>query len=209
VLSERELAAIWHATAIMGDFGRCVRLMMLTGARRAEIGGLKWEEVVHDPAAPRIKLPAARCKNRRPHVIALSPLALAQLPSPRSGYPHLFGRVQGAGFDGWARKTDLDAKLIGMEEPWQLRDLRRTFSTHANERGLALPHIIEACINHMSGHKAGVAGTYNRAAYADEKRAAFEAWGSHVGRSFREERRDQDAVQATLTPVGSDVLGRA
>ena len=27
------------------------------------------------------------------------------------------------------------------------------------------PHIIEAAINHQSGHKAGIAGTYNRANY--------------------------------------------
>ena len=31
------------------------------------------------------------------------------------------------------------------------------------------PHIIEAVVNHVSGHKAGVAGVYNRATYADER----------------------------------------
>jgi hypothetical protein len=30
------------------------------------------------------------------------------------------------------------------------------------------PHIIEAVLNHISGHKAGVAGIYNRARYTDE-----------------------------------------
>lgn len=32
------------------------------------------------------------------------------------------------------------------------------------ELGIA-PHIIEAVLNHASGHKAGVAGIYNRATY--------------------------------------------
>ena len=42
------------------------------------------------------------------------------------------------------------------------------------------PHIIEAALNHVSGAKAGVAGIYNRAHYAEEKRAALERWGAHV-----------------------------
>jgi hypothetical protein len=42
------------------------------------------------------------------------------------------------------------------------------------------PHIIEAVLNHVSGHKAGVAGVYNRARYADEMRIALERWAEHV-----------------------------
>ena len=42
------------------------------------------------------------------------------------------------------------------------------------------PHVIEAVLNHVSGHKAGVAGVYNRSTYTAEKRAALDLWGSHV-----------------------------
>jgi hypothetical protein len=42
------------------------------------------------------------------------------------------------------------------------------------------PHIIEAVINHVSGHKAGVAGIYNRASYSREKREALDLWARHV-----------------------------
>ena len=42
------------------------------------------------------------------------------------------------------------------------------------------PHVIEAVLNHISGHKAGVAGVYNRATYAAEKRQALDLWGAHV-----------------------------
>ena len=35
-------------------------------------------------------------------------------------------------------------------------------------------------LNHISGHKAGVAGIYNRAAYAAEKRHAVEIWATHL-----------------------------
>jgi len=42
------------------------------------------------------------------------------------------------------------------------------------------PHVIEAVLNHVSGHKGGVAGIYNRSIYAAEKRAALDLWASHV-----------------------------
>ncbi|GJE32286.1 hypothetical protein LDDCCGHA_2472 [Methylobacterium oxalidis] len=42
------------------------------------------------------------------------------------------------------------------------------------------PHVIEAVLNHISGHRAGVAGIYNRATYAAEKRAALDAWAEHI-----------------------------
>jgi hypothetical protein len=43
------------------------------------------------------------------------------------------------------------------------------------------PHVIEALLNHVSGNRAGVAGIYNRALYAAEKRAALTLWGAHIG----------------------------
>jgi hypothetical protein len=42
------------------------------------------------------------------------------------------------------------------------------------------PHIIEAVLNHVSGHKAGVAGIYNRAKYSDEMRDALQRWADHL-----------------------------
>ena len=47
------------------------------------------------------------------------------------------------------------------------------------EIGVA-PHIVEAALNHISGAKAGVAGVYNRAQYAAEKKAALARWAQHV-----------------------------
>jgi hypothetical protein len=42
------------------------------------------------------------------------------------------------------------------------------------------PHVVEAVLNHVSGHKAGVAGVYNKAVYEREKKAALAAWATHV-----------------------------
>ena len=43
-----------------------------------------------------------------------------------------------------------------------------------------LPHIIEAVLNHVSGHRAEVAGVYNLARYEAEMRAALTAWADYV-----------------------------
>jgi hypothetical protein len=43
-----------------------------------------------------------------------------------------------------------------------------------------LPHVIEAVVNHVSGHKSGVAGIYNRALYEPEKRQALDLWADHI-----------------------------
>jgi hypothetical protein len=40
--------------------------------------------------------------------------------------------------------------------------------------------VTEAVLNHVSGARAGVAGIYQRHGWADEKRAALEAWAWHV-----------------------------
>ena len=63
--------------------------------------------------------------------------------------------------------------------PWVLHDLRRSVATGMAELGIA-PHIVEAVLNHVSGHKAGIAGVYNRATYEKEKRAALAMWADHV-----------------------------
>ncbi len=42
------------------------------------------------------------------------------------------------------------------------------------------PHIIEAIVNHLSGHKVGVAGVYYRATYSSEKRSALERWADEI-----------------------------
>ncbi len=62
VLSDAELVAIWKA-APDSDFGRIVKLLMLTGQRRDEIGSLRWSEI--DIAGKLIALPSERTKNGR------------------------------------------------------------------------------------------------------------------------------------------------
>jgi hypothetical protein len=55
----------------------------------------------------------------------------------------------------------------------------RACKVSAISRGVA-PHIVEATLNHVSGHRAGVAGVYNRASYQREKAAALVRWADYV-----------------------------
>lgn len=70
VLSDTELVAIWTACKD-DDYGRIVRLLALTGARRAEIAGMCWSEVDLDKGF--WSLPKERAKNKRALVLPLPP----------------------------------------------------------------------------------------------------------------------------------------
>ena len=175
VLTDAEMASIWLACTD-GDYGRIVQLLMLTGCRREEIGALGWSEI--DLEAKTISLPGNRTKNGHPHIVPLSDRALSILKTiPRQKRKHVFGSGQG-GYGGWSKsKEDLDSKC--KVKDWTLHDLRRTAARRMADIGIQ-PHVIEAVINHVSGHKAGVAGIYNRSTYEPEKKAALDAWANHL-----------------------------
>jgi integrase len=181
VLSDDELGLVWrHAGA--GAYGAIIRLLVLTGQRREEVGGLLWTELDLDAGLWRIG--ADRTKNRKAHDVPLSPAAVAILHAipRREGREYVFGAGAGA-FQGWSNsKSALDARIAhagGKGNPWRLHDIRRTVATRLGDMGV-LPHVIEAVLNHISGHKAGVAGIYNRAVYAAEKREALNRWAAFV-----------------------------
>jgi integrase len=185
-LTEAELVEVWRACG-NDDYGRIVRLLILTGQRRQEIGDLSWREI--DIERRLIELPADRTKNHRAHVVPLSDAALALLPAQSKGRDLVFGGG-GGGFSGWSKaKAALAARIVdarALVDPknamphWRIHDLRRSFVTHVNERGFAQPHVVEAIVNHISGHLAGVAGVYNKALYLAERRQAIKLWGAHV-----------------------------
>ena len=192
---------IWKAS---GDdqYGAIVKLLALTGQRESEIGNLSRSEI-HEGL---IILPGERTKNGRPHVVPLSPNALQIIGAQEQvgNRDLIFGRGEG-GFSGWSKsKERLDERITeangGKAIPhWTLHDLRRSFATYvggglpahqfeklsAREKELArglgiLPHVIEAILNHVSGHKAGVAQVYNRSTYEKEKRTALDHWATHL-----------------------------
>ncbi len=176
VLKNGELKTIWRALPD-NDFGKILKLLAYTAQRREEIGGLRVDEVNFKDK--QIELPESRTKNGIAHIVPISPPALAILKTiDMDGRTFVFGRTATAGFSGWSDskiQLDLEAKV----EHWTLHDFRRTGSTRMNEEGV-LPHVVEAVLNHVSGSKGGVAGTYNKAMYLKEKRDALNKYAEYI-----------------------------
>jgi integrase len=183
VLSDGELKAMWAATDDGRDYSRIARLCLLTGCRRGEMGGLRWEEVQAD----RILIGADRMKGNSAHEIALLPMISAALGTrPEDAEGCVFGK-RGTGYSGYSDgKEKLDAKLVraGIHmPPWGLHDLRRTFSTRLHDAGVE-PLVIEALLAHK---QQGVAAVYNRASFREAKRSALTRWHEIVVRVIANE----------------------
>jgi integrase len=195
-LSAAELREIWLATDAVGDEGerlvsedyaRIIKLLILTGQRKGEIGGLEWAEVDGD----RVDLPGERTKNHLPHVVPLSEQASACLPAKRDDAVTVFGRRLDKGFSGWSKaKAELDSAILAARRKanpkaqpmpgWVVHDLRRTAATLLRELGFADTHLVELILNHVSGTRGGVAGVYDKSERLAERRKALEAWGRWV-----------------------------
>jgi len=174
VLTNAELQKLWLALP-EGDFGEILKILILTGAREREIADLHWDEINLEKGI--IELPPHRTKNRRRHVIPTSGAVRAILEGREQG-GFVFGISGQSGFSGWSRCKERLDEAIKIPD-WTIHDLRRSAATHMAEIGIQ-PHIIEAVLNHVSGHKGGVAGIYNRAGYEAEKTTALNRWAEHV-----------------------------
>lgn len=186
-----ELRWLWAACDAVGaPMGPLAKLLLLTGQRRSEVAEMVIEELSDDLA--NWHLPASRTKNGRAHDVPLSPLArnvLADLIGERSSG---FVFVSGTGdtpvstfskgkqlLDAAMLKAARDENEKATVAPWRLHDLRRTAVTGMVEIDVA-PHVVEAVVNHVSGHKAGVAGIYNQSTLDKQKRKALEDWATYI-----------------------------
>jgi integrase len=176
VLDDAELAAIGRAAGD-DEYGRIIRLLILTGCRRAEIGDMAWNEIDLDRAT--FTIPSSRSKNGRVHTLPLMPMALdivAGIPR-RVSRDQLFG-LRSHGYTNWSPPKPALDERSGVHG-WTVHDIRRSVATGMANLGVQ-PHIIEAVLNHQSGSKRGVAGVYNRSSYEREVRSALALWADHV-----------------------------
>jgi integrase len=177
VLTNAEIVSFWRAaSAERKEFGALLKMLLLTGARLNEVAQMRRAEIGDDGTTWTI--PGERTKNHRVHVLPLPPLARELIAGVGTDDDLVFTTDGLHPVSGWSKiKGRLDAAT--QIPKWRFHDVRRTTATGMAEIGIA-PHIVEAVLNHVSGARAGVAGTYNRAAYAAEKKAALERWAAHV-----------------------------
>jgi integrase len=179
VLSDPELAAIWRACGD-DDFGKVIKLLILLGARRQEVGGMCWAEFAPDKST--WTLPSERSKNGRPHTLPVlgAVRAIVDTVPQMASRDLLFGSYSPKGLGAWGEgKRALDERLAGQVQPWKVHDIRRTVATRMCDIGIG-PHVVEQILNHRSGHRVGVAGVYNKSLYEREVRNALAMWEDHI-----------------------------
>jgi integrase len=176
VLDDGELRAVWNACRD-DDFGRIVRLLILTGCRREEIGGLRWSEL--NLGTGMMSIPGERTKNHHTLDLTLPAAALDILPSRRPDRDNVFGKMKP--FSAWSFATMVFKSRIVEAEgkplaPWTLHDLRRTMRTGLGKLGVK-SETAERVVNHVKG---GEEAIYNRHKYQREIRDALAHWADHV-----------------------------
>ena len=155
-----------------------LRFAVLTASRTSEVLGARWCEMDFDNKVWRI--PAERMKARRSHDIPLTDQALAVLEKVRGLDDELaFPGANGRPLSNMAMLTTLTR--LGLRDRTTVHGLARaTFSTWANERGIARPDVIEAALAHAQEDKTRAA--YNRSRFDEERRALLTAWGDYLNR---------------------------
>ena len=164
VLSPEELVAIWNA-APDSDYGRIIKLCMLSGQRRGQWAACRREYLQGEI----VTWPTSVMKAAKAHTLPLIPAVQALLPD-RIGY--LFPTAGGIPFNNWAAcKARLD-EASGVTG-WRHHDLRRTWATVAADELNIEPHYIESVLAHSTGSQ--VSRIYNRAPMR-KALLAFQEW---------------------------------
>ena len=160
----------------------CIKVLLLTGQRRSEVAGMRWDEVAGDLWS----LPPSRVKNNRPHSVPLSRQVLAIIEAvPRIG-DHVFtinGATPLTSFSGFKREIDA---VMALSQPFVWHDLRRSVAAGMQRLGVRT-ETIEQVLNHRSGSYRGVIGVYQVDPMHEARRDALQRWADHVDTVVRGE----------------------
>jgi len=185
-LDEKEIRSAFEIIEAAGASRQsklALRLILLTMVRKSELIAAKIGDI--DLSAAEWNIPVA--KNGRPHVVYLSRQAMDIVRELKTL----------AGASQWLipslsdprkplGRTTLNSVLSNIEsarkqedKPWArftVHDLRRTASTLFHEQGFD-PLVVEKALNHTVK---GVAGVYNRAQYAEQRREMRQHWADYI-----------------------------
>jgi len=166
--------------AAPGIAARSLEFAMHTAARTSEVLFAQWAEF--DIEAAVWVIPAERMKAGEPHTVYLSPRAVEILQVHKSLHARWVfpsTMLDDSPQSNMAMLAVLDR--IGMRERTTVHGVcRATFSTWANETSAGRPEVVEACLAHREADK--VRAAYNRAQFADERRALMNAWADYLAR---------------------------
>jgi integrase len=188
-----EIETFWRATRhMLKPQKQFWQLLMLTGVRLSELADASWDEFDLDGSdglGPVWKIPKARMKQNRDHIVPLTPLMLSilrEIPEQPNGpfvFSYSFGERPWV-YGGFYKKEfdeaiTVEAGKIGKTfEPWVNHDLRRTL------RHVRLLPSIRAdweTVELLLAHKLpGMTGRYDPFQRLAERRDALTKWGEHI-----------------------------
>lgn len=173
-LSNTELQKVWKACDyVSSTFATIIKLLILTGQRKNEIGSLQFEQISLGENLC-ITIPPAIAKNGREHTFPIGPLTHSLLPTKTTGYLFRSAKNPEDPYNGYTFHLKQLQKL-SQTSNWTLHDLRRTFVSNMASLGVA-PHIISALINHVSEGLSPIQRVYNKYNYFNEMREAVDKY---------------------------------
>jgi integrase len=172
-----ELLGKCEVTNIHALTRHAIRLLALTAVRPGELRQAPWSEFDLDAAVWTI--PAARMKARRPHIVPLPRQAvtiLRQLHEITGRYSLVFA---GANPERPMSENTINKalRLAGYEGRQTGHGFRHLLSTELNGRGYNKDWI-ERQLAH--GDSDEIRGTYNHAAYVEQRREMMQAWADLI-----------------------------
>jgi integrase len=179
LLADDEIGAIWNAACAMSEpYGPFIRLLMLSLMRREEVAAMKWREISPDLTA--WACPGSRMKKGAAHIVALSDAAREALGAVTriDGQDLVFsttGETPISGFSKVKARLDKASKVTG----WVLHDFRRAGVSHLARLGHSAV-LADALLAHKGQALSDVARVYQVHDFADERKAALQAWAAHV-----------------------------
>jgi integrase len=194
VLSQEEIRTFWTdlpTTNIPPSYVKALRLVLITGMRPSEAGGIEGVEI----DGRWLTVSELRMKNKRPHRVYLSDLALETLgikatedpDKDKNMGPLLLGPESGKPLEASALGKALKYYLQGLEcAPFAPHDLRRTVSTGLSELGIK-PHIIDKILSHTDQSVRGK--HYDMYSYDREKQHALDIWALHLRGILQDEQQ--------------------
>lgn len=171
-LGDDELRRVWGAADQETVFGRYIRALILTGARRGEMAQLTRAMIRDD----RLMLPPAHTKQGREHPIPITkPLRAVLKKCPVTSSPLVFPSARTGGqLGGWTKLTQALRDASGVD--FRLHDLRRTMRSGLTRLGIPT-ELAEVCIGHQRDELLEI---YDRADRWNERADAFKRWAAHV-----------------------------
>jgi integrase len=200
ILDDAEIVAFWEGIVlapVSRPVGLALRLALLTAARANEVAGARTAEFQLDGPEPQWLIPAARVKNKRDHLLPLSPIAVETIKAAIDEDEFLFPSRLNNRPGPMDRHTlskamarfaeELKEPKTWRKDPPTPHDLRRTVATRLARMGIA-KEVRERVLNHAGARHDPEAKHYNLYEFLPEKREALDRWAAEVSALIGERR---------------------